>query len=78
MVNGPGVIGLFPIVHKTSELFIYQSVSIMKQLGGFIQGYFVFKVKGTNEAFKAKIDPFYFNLDEGTELIDNPLLALYE
>lgn len=51
----------------------------MKHLGGHIEGYFTFAdMNDPDEStFNARIDPFYFNIDEGSVMIDNPMSHLY-
>ena len=76
IVNGPGVIGEYPIVTKDSPLFVYESCCPTPVLGTTMSGYFTFKyLEGPNKntTFKAMIDPFTLMLDEGTQIADNPL-----
>eukprot|EP00347_Sterkiella_histriomuscorum_P002208 403369051 len=74
--QGPGVIGKYPIVEQGMREFVYESCCPTKVLGTQMSGYFEFQyLEGPNEgySFKAKIDPFTLNLEEGTRLIKNPI-----
>ncbi|CDW81296.1 UNKNOWN [Stylonychia lemnae] len=76
VVDGAGVIGLFPHIRKNGQIFSYQSATYQTELGGRMQGWFEFKyLKGEKkgETFKATIEPFELSLDEGTKLIQNPI-----
>jgi uncharacterized protein affecting Mg2+/Co2+ transport len=61
-VDGPGVIGLFPMVYYGMEIFKYVSrTSFASAEGGNMQGYFRFKIleRFPEEFIDARIDPFY-------------------
>lgn len=74
--SGPGVIGLFPVIDKEmAQDFVYESCCPTKTLGTKMSGYFEFEYQDgpqKGETFKAKIDPFIMDLQEGTRLIKNP------
>jgi uncharacterized protein affecting Mg2+/Co2+ transport len=62
VVDGPGVIGLFPMVYYGMEIFKYVSrTSFASAEGGNMQGYFRFKIleRFPEEFIDARIDPFY-------------------
>ena len=75
-VDGPGVIGLYPEVTKESGIFTYESCCPTHILGTEMSGYFTFRwLDGPNawKTFNATIDPIILNVEEGTEIVNNPL-----
>ena len=43
IVDGEGVIGEYPIISKSSGVFVYESVCPRKAFGGSMEGFFKFK-----------------------------------
>ncbi|KAL9655938.1 hypothetical protein ABK040_007559 [Willaertia magna] len=62
IVEGPGVVGLFPKVSPGSY-FEYQSCTQSSERIGYMKGYFTMKNLKTGERFKAMIDPFQLTVE---------------
>jgi len=60
-VNGPGVIGLHPVIEPGST-FSYCSSTNSSTPTGSMEGYFTMENLSTGEVFNAKIDPFELNV----------------
>jgi uncharacterized protein affecting Mg2+/Co2+ transport len=61
-VRGPGVIGMYPCVHRGSGVFVYESCSIMRTPTGRMWGSFQFRVDGGDRVLDALIEPFHFDV----------------
>jgi len=62
------------------EDFVYESCCPTKTRGTVMSGWFEFKyLEGPKKGqlFKAMIDPFTLEIDEGTELVDDPNAGLW-
>ena len=69
------MIGLYPVVKKGMKQFVYESCCPTSHLGTTMSGYFLFRyLEGDkkDQEFKAFIEPFVLDIEEGVQLIDNP------
>lgn len=75
-VDGEGVVGYYPtITEDMEEPFVYESCSPTNVIGTRMEGWFEFRyIEGPNKGhrFKAMIEPFYMELEEGTEIVEDP------
>jgi uncharacterized protein affecting Mg2+/Co2+ transport len=76
-VEGEGVVGYYPTIERGMEApFIYESCCPTPALGTEMSGWFEFQYlegPNKNKRFKAMIDPFILDIEEGTQLVKNPL-----
>jgi uncharacterized protein affecting Mg2+/Co2+ transport len=76
VVDGEGVIGYFPTIDsEMEEPFVYESCCPTKCRGTLMKGWFEFKYligPKKDQTFRAKIDPFILEIEEGTSLTDDP------
>ena len=76
-VEGEGVVGYYPIIDLDMETpFIYESCCPTPVLGTVMSGWFEFKfLEGSkkNQRFRANIDPFTLDIEEGTRLVVDPM-----
>ncbi len=60
-VDGPGVIGLYPVVYRGCPPFTYQSVCPLPTPTGSMRGSFQFRVESDRSTFDAVVAPFTFD-----------------
>ncbi len=70
VVNGPGVIGMYPEVYQGCADFTYESCSPIKCREAVMRGSFRFKEMKTGEIVEALISPFKLSIPDHSFIVD--------
>lgn len=61
VVQGPGVIGLYPDVYPGMEVFAYQSICHQRGPGGWMEGQFTMRTPN-GQVFSIDVPRFHFEI----------------